>query len=334
MAPTYRLSFGSEDTILQKITAEVADALQCDVNGVDAVGRGQNLNYRLTTTHQKYPQLLLRICTRKGYPALETLQACYVYLQQIGMKDISIVYATADDSYVPYGFFVQPWVVGKCGADVHKDPEHETKWLDDFLSVLQKVHSIHLPMFGYIGAGPQYPDIQTYFDHMDVVVDKSFGQVVSADFSIWALDDLGITSPSFLFATFDAVSEKARRIISPVQSVLVHGDMFPANLIYAEKGPVLIDWDEARANWWVYDLARTLFYYPNQKLFEYALTCYQDCTTSLEEIRTGIQLEHVRQYLRQMCLTVFGADDIDYTKRQVKQIEMKIAHTLKNMPYN
>ena len=331
ITPTYRLAPEAVTRTLHTLTRDVAQALSCDITHTEAIEQGQNLNYRLTTTHPQYPYLLLRIWSRKGYPSYTTLQECYAHLHRIGLDSLEILYANTTSPSVPYGYFVQPWVVGTCAADVHQDPVQNMMWLEDSLAVLRRVHTITLPYFGCLGEGPQYPDIQTYFDHVDTMVDHSFGQVTPADFSIWELDEFGITSPSFLTATCDTVSEWARRIVSPVQAVLVHGDMFPTNLVYTETGGVLIDWDETRANWWVYEVARTLFYYPNRALLEHAIACYQDDAVSLAEIETGIQLEHVRQYLRHICMAAFGTPTLETMKHKVKHIEAQITSILQHI---
>jgi len=325
--PTYSLPPAQEAEILTQIVNEVEQALGQSISNYGSVGNGQNPTYPLFVDGKTHPSYLLKIPKRKGYPSVPTLQVCYDLLQQKGLGDYRIVYHSAESKVVPYGFFVQPWLVGQA-SDPDVGDNEDPSWLADFIVILRQVHSIQMHGFGYLTEGPQYASLQDYFFHMDEGVDHSFGQVLEAGASIWDLDKQGITSPDFLEKTFATVCEQAQRIQNPVTPVLLHGDMLPGNLLHTAQGPMLFDWDESRAGWWVYEIARTLYYLPFDKLLTFFLDHYDTGGFSYDEIKTGIRLEHIRQNLRYVCICTFNVTDREAARIEVRKYEKKIQSIL------
>lgn len=323
VAPTYTLPAAQEATILAQIVAEVEQALGQPLESWTALDGGQNPTYQLTVAGTSPLRYLVKIPIRKGYPSVSNLRICYDLLRQAGLGDYRIVYEDSTSAIVPYGFFVQPWLEGQA-LDPDVGNTGDPFWLEDFAAVLRQVHAIQLSGFGYLADGPQYPLLQDYFDHMDEVIDHSFGDVLEAGASIWDLDRLGITSPGFLQETFDTVREYARHIQCPVTPVLLHGDMLPGNLLHTTQGPMLLDWDESRAGWWVYEIARTLYYLPFDDLLTFFLAHYDPGVCSLKEIRLGIRLEHVRQALRYICISTFNVTNQAEAQAKVRYYEEEI----------
>jgi aminoglycoside phosphotransferase (APT) family kinase protein len=325
VTPAYALPAAQEAAILAQLVEEVEQALGLRISGWAPMSGGQNPTYQLAVEGQ--PRYLLKVPLRRGYPSVANLQVCYNLLQQAGLRDYRIVYHSAGSEIVPYGFFVQPWLDGQA-LDPDAGNEGDPFWLVDFITVLRQVHTIQMPGFGYLAHGPQYASLQDYFDHMDEVVDHSFGQVLETGASIWDLDRQGVTSPGFLASSFAAVRALAQRIQCPAMPVLLHGDMLPGNLLYTAQGPMLLDWDESRAGWWVYEIARTLYYLPFDELLDFFLDRYGAGACSYEEIRTGIRLEHVRQTLRHMCISTFNVTEREVAQAKVRGYEEKISSLL------
>ena len=128
----------------------------------------------------------------------------------------------------------------------------------------------------------------------------------------------------------ERVSELARSIEAEPQPILIHGDMLPTNLIYAPDGNLAIDWDECRANWWVYEVARTLYYYPDDQpeILNRFLAAYGDDSCSMRDIKICIRLEQVRQHLRVMCIGAFNMQSREDVLGRVQKIEAKIERLL------
>jgi aminoglycoside phosphotransferase (APT) family kinase protein len=330
--PTYTIPPAAEQQLLTQITAEVSQALDLPITRWRPMGGGQNPTYQLFADRETEPRYLLKIPKRKGYPAVATLRVCYGLLRDAGVGDYQLVYANESDSVVPYGFFVQPWLAGEA-FDAEIDYAHDFAWLDDFLPTVRRVHQIALPAFGYLANGPQYATLYEYFAHMDAVIDHSFGQVFAAPTSIWDLETRGVTTPGFLATTFEQVRTLAAQIATPVQPVLLHGDMLPSNLLRTADGLRLIDWDESRAGWWLYELARTLYYCPYDALLDYCLERYDVGATSRQEIDIGIRLEHVRQSLRELWIGLFHETDHVTAQAKGRPYEAKIAALLQSKPH-
>ncbi|MEZ4861319.1 MAG: aminoglycoside phosphotransferase family protein [Caldilineaceae bacterium] len=328
VTPTYKLLLAQESLLLTQIVQQIGQALSLSITGWRYVGIGQNPTYQLYVKGEVQPRYLLKIPTRKGYPSVANLRVCYNLLRQSGIGDYRIVYHSTGSEIVPYGFFVQPWLVGTA-LDPSVANTGDFVWLSDFLAVLKQVHSIEMSAFGYLADGPQYESLQEYFLSMDEVIDHSFGQVLALGASIWDLERLDITTRGFLRTIFATVRQLAQQIQSPVRPVLLHGDMLPSNLLYTANGPMLIDWDECRAGWWGYEIARTLYYYPSAELLRFCLDHYDPGLLSKAEIRIGIQLEHVRQSLRELCISTFNVTDRTQARTKVRQYEAKILSYLR-----
>ena len=103
--------------------------------------------------------------------------------------------------------------------------------------------------------------------------------------------------------------------------------MLPANIIYSKNKPVIIDWDETKSNWWVYELARTLYYIHSIPLAEKFLA-YYDHSDTLKEIDLGIRIEHIKQDLRQIYFAVFSSRSHSEIQDKVNTIKSKIVNKL------
>lgn len=333
VAPTFEFPWAEEAPLLEGLIAEINRATPLNLTGWRRIDDGQNPTYQLFADGTREPRYLLKIPIRAGYPAVATVRACGGLLWEAGIGDYRVVYASGESKWVPYGCFVQPWLPGQALAwdDAY---EHDFSWLDDFIRALKPVHQITLPYFGYLAQGPQYPTLYDYFANLETVINHSFGQQLQPEATIRARERAGIATAGFLTATFEKVRTLAAKIKSPVQPVLIHGDMLPSNLLYAESGPMLIDWDEARAGWWVYEIARTLYYCPYPGLLDYFLDRYDHGPVTRDEIGIGIRLEHVRQQLRYLCIHTFNTTGKTQARAAVVPIEARVTQLLEQSNFD
>lgn len=267
---------------------------------------------------------MLRIIYRKGYPSFKVLKECYRLLDESDIPYARVCFYDEGSDIVPYGYFIQKWIEGTDALEKYGEPDKNSKWVKDFVKVLKMAYQIELPYFGYLADGPKYPTLKEYYQNMDKMIDSSFGQVFKKECSIWDLEKHNITSLGFLRSTFIKAGELAGKIESPVKSGLVHGDTLPQNLLYTKDGLAVIDWDEARACWWIYDLARIAFYVDSKDVIRRFIEGYDDKMLSIEEIDIGIRLEHVRQLLRYLFISCFNNSDMDDMKKRVKDFESQI----------
>lgn len=313
-----------------KLKEAISKGLGKKVVKLIQLGNGQNVNFKVYTSEKEEPGYLLRIITMNGYPSIGTLDECYKHLDTAHIMYSKKVFCDLDSDIVPYGYLVQEWIEGDDALEVFGEDgtENNTKWLEDFAGLLKKVHTIKLPYFGYLGNGPKYESLKEYYYNMDKIIDNSYGKVFKGPYTIWDLDKYNITSPGFLKYTFDCVKELADKITSQAQSVLIHGDMLPQNLIYTKNGPVIIDWDETRANWWVYEIARASYYLDSKSIISDFIKIYNDCSLSTQDIYIGVKLEHIRQLLRYLFMAAFSNPDMNNIKSRVKEIEDEITEKI------
>ncbi|ERJ11953.1 aminoglycoside phosphotransferase family protein [Haloplasma contractile] len=325
--PKYVLTKEHEEDVLNQIITIANEEESMHITNYERIITGQNIIYKLISkkTNCSYQ---LKIIARKGYPCIETLNACYEYLEMININKPKIIYYDTKDYIVPYGYIIQSWIEGEVYS--HKDKD-DTEWIVDFASHLRDVHKIKLNGFGYLGKGPVYPTLKEYFYNMDQIVDHSFGEIFKDYYSIWDLQKYELISDGFLETTFANVKYLANQIKIDPEPILLHGDMLPNNLIQTENGTALIDWDESKSGWWVYEIARTLFYIDNKKEhLKSFLKAYNDTQTPLLDIYNGIRLEHIRQLLRKLFMSAFtfNTTNLAEIRLRIRYIELKINELL------
>lgn len=87
--------------------------------------------------------------------------------------------------------------------------------------------------------------------------------------------------------------------ISP-RPIVVHGDPLPANVILQDDSWVLIHWDEARASWWPYELARLSYYETDPRVLDVFMECCPQRSLRRADVVRIVAIEHARQRLRQL----------------------------------
>lgn len=277
---------------------------------------GQNMNYRIVDSKKANDVIgLLKIITKRGYPSISALKLCYKLLEEHGVQAPRLLYSDHSSTTVPYGYFIQSWITGEDAQErynftrTNAAQSTEVKWVQDFTSVLPKVHNIRVPAWGALADGPRYSSALEYYANLEEVVDKSFGGMLREGQSIRSIEEQNMLSYGTIDAVVSRAGELATKVRWPSQPVLIHGDMFPPNLIYtAPNGVALIDWDESRGGCWIQEIARTLFFYPSERLTKAFLDTYPHLQAPLDsdEIDIAIRLEHARQTLRYMMMSCFG----------------------------
>ena len=318
--------------ILQEITELLKINVGVDINEIKKIEEGQNLNFALSgfdLRNNMGVKFLLKIISKKGYPNIEELVKCYELLNS---RFHTIIYHDSSSLIAPYGFVVQKWIDGEIqlsNKDIgHKYDENEDiRWLKDFVKPLKKVHSVKFDYFGSINGSLNFSSIHEYYNNIDEVVRWSFGKIKDEGIILNELVRHKVLDDNFLKYVLSNVKRLAENI-GVKESVLIYGDMFPSNLIYQDNEPIIIDWDECRANWWVYEIARTTFYVDSNHIARKFIEYYNP-TDPLEEIDIGIRIEHVKQHLRKICILCMNREKDLELMKQVTTIKNKIINRIK-----
>jgi len=326
--------------IHRKISELLKKEYKIEIKKIKEIEDGQNLNYVMDgfkTNENINIRLFLKVISKDGYPDVETLNRAYELLKSKGFQYYNIIYHDTSSEIAPYGFIVQEWIDGEvrvsnsdCYIEEGKclGEDEEIPWLRDYAGVLKKIHSIKLDHFGDIKGDVKFYNIHEYYDNIDEVIRWSFGNVKHGGIMLNDLVEHEIIDGKFLRYVLEKISELGRKV-GPKQSLLIYGDMFPSNIIYKGDEPRIIDWDECRANWWVYEIARTTYYIENRdfamKFIEYYIP-----EESIEEIDIGIRIEHVKQHLRKLCITCMNRDKNQQLMENIENFKDKIIDRLEN----
>ncbi|MCM1989036.1 aminoglycoside phosphotransferase family protein [Oceanirhabdus seepicola] len=326
--------------IHKKISELLKNEYRIEIKNIKEIEDGQNLNYLLEGyehSGERNIRLFLKIMSKAGYPDVGTLSTCYELLKSNGFPYYNMVHYDTSSLIAPYGFIVQEWIDGEVrvsNSDFYIEEgqslgeDEDIPWLRDYAHVLKKIHSIKIDHFGDIKGLVKFDNIHEYYDNIDEVIRWSFGNVKDEGIVLSDLVEHEILDGDFLRYVLEKVSDLGRKI-GAKESVLIYGDMFPSNIIYKDDEPRIIDWDECRANWWVYEIARTSYYIENRD-FAMKFIEYYDSQDSLEEIDIGIRIEHVKQHLRKLCIMCMNREKDQQLMEKVENFKDKIIDRLEN----
>jgi len=320
--------------ILSKITSRFENITTENVDKITRISEGQNLNFIINSKlSNKYS---LKIISNKGYPNIKSLAQCYHLLQKNGINCYKILDSDYSDKIAPYGYLIQNWIEGKTAEeyfhfsyeDMCKEPERQ-EWIVHFAQIFNEIHKIKMNYFGNLDAKIKFASLYDYYSNLDIVITNSFGETFIDDLSIWDLCEKGVISKDFVSDIFMEIKGMIEDQFKDKESVLIYGDMLPNNLIYSQNKSILIDWDETKANWWVYELARTLYYINSMTLAEKFLDSYS-FSDSIKEIDIGIRIEHIKQDLRQIYFAVINSNSSSEIAQKVNKIMKKIEQSITN----
>lgn len=326
--------------ILKGVSELLNKDYEIEITDIQEIEDGQNLNYFIegyevskSTSKNENVRLFLKIISKDGYPDVGTLNRCYELLNLEGFEYYNIIYYDTSSIIAPYGFIVQKWIDGDVrisnnNRSLKFKENEEIPWLKDYAQVLKKVHSIKFNYFGDIKGIVKFDTIHEYYENMDEVIRWSFGDVKDGGIILSDLVDHEVLDEEFLKYVLKGISHLGRQIPHK-ESVLIYGDMFPSNIIYKDDEPKIIDWDECRANWWVYEIARTTYYIESTYVAEKFIEYYRP-HESIEEIDIGIRIEHIKQHLRKLCIMCMNRNKDKQLMEKVENIKKSIIERLEN----
>lgn len=304
------------------------DAVHSEIVKIERINRGQGINYKIYCVGKQKPQFLLKILSIKGYPDIEQLTSCYTLLDKVKVSHPEIVYYDSSNSFSPYGFILQRWIDGIDAAEKYEKLPNHYGWVEDHVTIFKKIHAIKFKRYGALNAKLNFASITEYYANIYAVVANSFGTILKGTYSIHDLENSRIISKGFLDETLEKIINLVSLLNYNAAPVLVYGDMLPTNLIYtSDNNKILIDWDEARASWPIYEVARCLYYVKSPGILAKFVESYSDETMSSAVVNIGIRLEHSRQLLRQLFMLGFS----DSPKADLKKLSLSFENKILNL---
>ena len=208
-----------------------------------------NRVYRVEAAGRAYA---LKVFTYEGWPEPGKLPWVETSLARVGVPHARLVHYTREAGRFPHGFSLSEFVEGEnCKAAVRRGSLTPAAYFGLAGALLRQVHSIGLPLYGYIGDGRGL-----YEDFADWLLDCDVKDNLSR------VDDGTRPAETLLPLIERKVGPVLRRHEPRFRPALVHADCNPKNGLLTEGGDlVLIDWDEAVAAFWVWDYAGLTYWY-------------------------------------------------------------------------
>ena len=220
--------------------AQVAGRLDFgNVNGV----------YRVEAGGRSYT---LKVFRHADWPERGKLPWLEARLTEGGVPHARMIHYTRGAAHFPHGFSLSEFVEGEnCKAAIRRGRLTPAAYFELAGSLLRRVHSVGLPLYGYIGGGVgMYEDFAGWL--LDCDVRDGLREV-----------DDGTNPAETLYPLIERrTGPVLRRYESRFAPALVHGDCTPKNgVLTGEGGLVLVDWDEAVGGFWVRDYAGLTYWY-------------------------------------------------------------------------
>ena len=225
--------------------AEAHVAGRLDFGNVNSV-------YRVESGGRPYA---LKVFRYEGWPEHGKLPWVESSLAREGVPHARLLHYTREAGRFPHGVSLSEFVEGEnCKAAVRRGSLSPAAYFGLAGALLKKVHSVSLPLYGYIGDGTgMYEEFAGWLIGCDV-----------KDNLRW-VDDGTEPAETLLPVIERKIGPALRRYESRFKPVLVHGDCTPKNGVLTEGGLVLVDWDEAIAGLWVWDYAGLTYWYAHMR---------------------------------------------------------------------
>ncbi|MFC1629766.1 aminoglycoside phosphotransferase family protein [Patescibacteria group bacterium] len=274
------------DKIPQQIPKVIDEALNLKVESLERLEGGQ-VNYSfLVGTNNDF--LLVRVFRYDDWPVKKKLLFIEKKLNELGIKQPKIIFFDDSDKYFQNGFMVREWVEGMPSIEaVKKGLITENKIFTEIAKILKKVHTIEFDKFGQPPFDNKSEGTKNFTSFVLGLDEKRLNKMIEENLVKIDLIESGKNKLKNLLDKIDFT----------VKPVMVHGDATPKNVILTEKGLALIDWDDVKANAWIYDLAYTSYHW-GHKFREPFLKGYGVCPEETSQIELLENIFHIRLGLK------------------------------------
>lgn len=286
--------FHYSNEIDSQINSAVEKILNTTVVTSSKINQGEvNHVYKVIT---KDITVIVRVFRRPHWPEDGKLPWIETQLTKYGIPHAKTLYYSRENTYFPYGLMISEYVEGKNGIDAILEGDVPFEEFHEKLAhLLAQIHAIEIKNFGQVNHGAG--QFENYIDYRIKKLPSRLDQITEdKDF------DTTMTK-----RIEDAVRKTLEPIEAKLKPVLVHGDPTPDNTIYTPDGQIiLIDWDGALADIWLWDYAWMTYWGSHlskfgdieerrNKMRESFMKGYGTTTFTLEEIRSIENTLHILQ---------------------------------------
>ena len=232
------------------VKAAAESVLGVEVHVAGRLNFGEvNSVYRVGTGARSY---VLKVFRHADWPERDKLPWIESRLARVGAPHARLIHYTREAGHFPHGFSVSEFVEGEnCKAAIRRGRLTPASYFELAGALLNKIHSISLPLYGYIGDGGG-------------MCEDFVGWLLGCDVkdSLQEIDDGTNPAETFYPLIERKIEPTLRRYESCFTPALVHADCTPKNgVLTGDGGLVLVDWDEAIGGFWVKDYANLTYWY-------------------------------------------------------------------------
>jgi aminoglycoside phosphotransferase (APT) family kinase protein len=228
----------------KKIPIALKELLDLRVKSVKKLKGGEvNHTFRVDTNKGA---IIVRVFGYKHWPKEDTLRFIEAKLEELKIKQSKIIYFERSDKYFKYGFMVGEWVDGIPGDEaIRRGLIKKNKIVQETAKLLREIHTVKFDKFGK-------PLFKQKYGAKNF---SSFVLNLDSKDNLERLVGENLVPGKLIESGMDLLRSLLNKIDFVVEPVMVHGDPTPENVIWTKRGPVLIDWDGAKATSWAYDAA-------------------------------------------------------------------------------
>lgn len=196
--------------------------------------------YKIVTLKKTY---IARVFRYKQWPEPGKLEWIEKQLTKLRVPHAKLIYSSRDNTWFPNGFMILEFIEGLSGTEViQQGLLTETELYRAFGMLAKKFHGVKIKKFGPVNGGQ---GLHENFTEMQL---NGIRKILNLLTKKKALS----TNPHPQVEQL--INNTLRKFKKQIQPVLLHGDMSETNAIVSKnKKVILIDWDNARAGFWLAD---------------------------------------------------------------------------------
>ncbi|MBI4999307.1 aminoglycoside phosphotransferase family protein, partial [Candidatus Gottesmanbacteria bacterium] len=229
--------------------------------------------------------VLMRVFRYDSWPKEDTLRFVEEKLKKLGIRQSKIIYLDSSNKYFQNGFMVAEWIEGIPGEEaIRREIVSEQIVVEKVARILKKIHTIKFKQFGtppFNKNNKGFKDFVSFVLHFD------------GENRLEKLAKEGLTPGDLINLGKNLLRRLVGKINFKVNPVMVHGDATPHNIIWREREPVLVDWEDVKATSWVYDLAWMSYWY-GEKVQEPFFKGYGEIDIRMDWFKLLEKIFHLR----------------------------------------
>lgn len=298
------------EKIPKQIPRALKEALGLKVTSIKRLKGGEvNHSFRVNTDSGL---VIIRVFGYKLWPREDSLRLVEERLKKLNIRQSKIIYFNRSNKYFKHGFMIGEWIEGVSGdRAIKRRLIKEDKIIEETARILKKVNTIKFNKFGKPPFSRNNKGTKNFSSFvLDFDSKNKLGKLVKEHLVSGKLIESGI----------NLLKDLLNKIDFTIEPVMVHTDPTPENVIWTKKGPVLIDWDGAKATSWIYDAA-WITYWLGEKVCKPFLKGYGVKHIKMANFRLLENIFHLALALELLPYYAYAVQDKKRLKSGIKNLK-------------